>query len=151
MSAIEPRIHLSLDTCFAKKRWPMPEDWAPIVRDLGVAYVELSADTEADPMYHGEAYLARWDRRVEAACEKHGIGIGSLYSGHGSYTTMGLLHPDPEIVDRMLHLWVEPTLKRAAEFGAEFGFFFHAVARSEERRVGKECPSPCRSRWSPYH
>src|SRR6058998_2311773 len=23
--------------------------------------------------------------------------------------------------------------------------------RSEERRVGKECSSPCRSRWSPYH
>src|SRR3546814_11357242 len=22
---------------------------------------------------------------------------------------------------------------------------------SEERRVGKECVSPCRSRWSPYH
>ena len=33
----------------------------------------------------------------------------------------------------------------------------HAVAvydlggRSEERRVGKECVQPCRSRWSPYH
>src|SRR3546814_6456025 len=26
-----------------------------------------------------------------------------------------------------------------------------AVARSEERRVGKECVSTCRSRWSPYH
>ena len=24
-------------------------------------------------------------------------------------------------------------------------------SRSEERRVGKECSSPCRSRWSPYH
>src|SRR3546814_14742517 len=24
-------------------------------------------------------------------------------------------------------------------------------ARSEERREGKECVSPCRSRWSPYH
>src|SRR3546814_4091874 len=23
--------------------------------------------------------------------------------------------------------------------------------RSEERRVGKECVSPCRSRWSPYN
>ena len=23
--------------------------------------------------------------------------------------------------------------------------------RSEERRVGKECPQLCRSRWSPYH
>ena len=24
-------------------------------------------------------------------------------------------------------------------------------ARSEERRVGKECGDSCRSRWSPYH
>src|SRR3546814_15535718 len=24
-------------------------------------------------------------------------------------------------------------------------------ARSEERRVGKECVSTCQSRWSPYH
>src|SRR3546814_2972689 len=26
-----------------------------------------------------------------------------------------------------------------------------AVPRSEERRVGKECVSTCRSRWSPFH
>src|SRR3546814_2271076 len=26
-----------------------------------------------------------------------------------------------------------------------------SLARSEERRVGKECVSTCRSRWSPYH
>ena len=25
------------------------------------------------------------------------------------------------------------------------------IVRSEERRVGKECSEPCRSRWSPYH
>src|SRR3546814_14227760 len=25
------------------------------------------------------------------------------------------------------------------------------AGRSEERRVGKECVSTCRSRWSPYH
>src|SRR3546814_12634042 len=25
------------------------------------------------------------------------------------------------------------------------------ASRSEERRVGKECGSTCRSRWSPYH
>ena len=25
------------------------------------------------------------------------------------------------------------------------------TSRSEERRVGKECVQPCRSRWSPYH
>src|SRR3546814_16011079 len=28
---------------------------------------------------------------------------------------------------------------------------FSAQARTEERRVGKECVSTCRTRWSPYH
>src|SRR3546814_5237971 len=28
---------------------------------------------------------------------------------------------------------------------------FRQRYRSEERRVGKECVSTCRSRWSPYH
>src|SRR3546814_15477970 len=32
--------------------------------------------------------------------------------------------------------------------GTEAG---HAHLRSEERRVGKECVSTCRSRWSPYN
>src|SRR3546814_15939815 len=27
----------------------------------------------------------------------------------------------------------------------------HGADRSEERRVGKECVSTCRTRWSPYH
>src|SRR3546814_3317605 len=29
--------------------------------------------------------------------------------------------------------------------------FSQIARRSEERRVGKECVSTCRSRWSPYH
>ena len=36
-----------------------------------------------------------------------------------------------------------PAVKRETDFELRF--------RSEERRVGKECSSPCRSRWSPYH
>src|SRR3546814_17019649 len=28
---------------------------------------------------------------------------------------------------------------------------YHPQRRSEERRVGQECVSTCRSRWSPYH
>ncbi len=38
------------------------------------------------------------------------------------------------------------------------GIIFHHLSqwvtsgdRSEERRVGKECDTGCRSRWSPYH
>src|SRR3546814_2941526 len=30
-------------------------------------------------------------------------------------------------------------------------YFEVPATRSEERRVGKECVSTCRSRWSPYH
>src|SRR3546814_8361105 len=30
-------------------------------------------------------------------------------------------------------------------------YFPRRDIRSEERRVGKECVSTCRSRWSPYH
>lgn len=131
MSTIDPTITLAIDNCFAKKRWPMPDDWAPVIADLGVYHVELSADTEADPMYHGAAYLARWDAQVERACTRHGLTPASLYSGHGSYTTMGLLHPDDEVVERMVSRWLEPTIRRAAAFGADMGFFFHAVAESD--------------------
>ena len=32
-----------------------------------------------------------------------------------------------------------------------FDVSYDDLLRSEERRVGKECASMCRSRWSPYH
>src|SRR3546814_16691994 len=32
-----------------------------------------------------------------------------------------------------------------------YDFYGKWRERSEERRVGKECVSTCRSRWSPYH
>src|SRR3546814_7207571 len=36
-------------------------------------------------------------------------------------------------------------------FVTAFLILFSSVGRSEERRVGKECVSTCRSRWWPYH
>src|SRR3546814_2108282 len=41
--------------------------------------------------------------------------------------------------------------KKLELMGLEVGFHAPAPQRSEERRVGKECVSTCRSRWSPYH
>src|SRR3546814_2914255 len=38
-----------------------------------------------------------------------------------------------------------------ARYGNRIASVIHLAARSEERRVGKECVSTCRSRWSPYH
>src|SRR3546814_5254471 len=38
-----------------------------------------------------------------------------------------------------------------ANMMSKLGARHAAEVRSEERRVGKECVSTCRSRWSPYH
>src|SRR3546814_15069567 len=48
------------------------------------------------------------------------------------------------------------ALDRMGNFGEPFHWRLAVVEdvaerRSEERRVGKECVSTCRSRWSPYH
>src|SRR3546814_9601713 len=40
---------------------------------------------------------------------------------------------------------------RVVEFRNRSFSTFKRIGRSEERRVGKECVSTCRSRWSPYH
>src|SRR3546814_11234721 len=45
---------------------------------------------------------------------------------------------------------VNPTGSRTA-LPEPRGLSAARIGRSEERRVGKECVSTCRSRWSPYH
>src|SRR3546814_9746702 len=47
----------------------------------------------------------------------------------------------------------EEVLAELAAVPATLVFYETAprLDRSEERRVGKECVSTCRSRWSPYH
>ena len=48
-----------------------------------------------------------------------------------------------------------PTLAIALQFDVRYrttdSAYGGRLVRSEERRVGKECEVPCRSRWSPYH
>src|SRR3546814_19696714 len=47
------------------------------------------------------------------------------------------------IAGRMKAMEVSPLLGKSLDAAI--------TERSEERRVGKECVSTCRSRWSPYH
>src|SRR3546814_8926914 len=50
---------------------------------------------------------------------------------------------------------IAPALQRSFNSAASSGSISSSSRfksrRSEERRVGKECVSTCRSRWSPYH
>src|SRR3546814_14444655 len=48
-------------------------------------------------------------------------------------------------------LAVLPWSKSKAAALFELAVHHGDCLRSEERRVGKECVSTCRSRWSPYH
>src|SRR3546814_11646699 len=62
------------------------------------------------------------------------------------------------------HLSIPFGIAAIQKIGSEKGFIIDTTSdaqfftdrklkryRSEERRVGKECVSTCRSRWSPYH
>src|SRR3546814_5854122 len=57
----------------------------------------------------------------------------------------------PRLIAKMEHLGVsKPVVGITVPTGYSFNLDGTAI-RSEERRVGKECVSTCRSRWSPYH
>src|SRR3546814_11757185 len=59
---------------------------------------------------------------------------------------------DPELRQtRDNYAMKENTLPDPARRADLADFFFWTAWRSEERRVGKECVSTCRSRWSPDH
>src|SRR3546814_5450671 len=54
------------------------------------------------------------------------------------------LNADPKVHGILVQLPLPPQIDEAAVIAA-------IDPRSEERRVGKECVSTCRSRWSPDH
>src|SRR3546814_12055744 len=63
---------------------------------------------------------------------------------------------EPQVEDRTIRLQVaaarqEESGQGIARMSRASISAIGAMERSEERRVGKECVSTCRSRWSPYH
>src|SRR3546814_6506686 len=61
-------------------------------------------------------------------------------------TSEALVPPKPKLL-----LSTAFTLRFFAVCGTRSTPAQPSLGRSEERRVGKECVSTCRSRWSPYH
>src|SRR3546814_15815892 len=57
---------------------------------------------------------------------------------------------DPFALTLTLGAMIGQTLKEGFQDTNEYGIG-QGIERSEERRVGKECVSTSRSRWSPFH
>lgn len=125
-----PRIHLAVDNCFASKRWTEPREWMQIAHDAGIFCIEASADNECDPLYNTPDSLQSWLDSVQSASAQIGGKVVNLYSGHGTYATLGLAHPDQRIRDHIQHKWLEPMIRNAAVLGAGLGFFCHAFPQS---------------------
>lgn len=125
-----PRIFLAIDNCFASKRWTSPGEWMKVIKGLGLSYIEASADNECDPLYMGEEYLKEWADDVLHCSAELGVKVANLYSGHGTYATLGLAHTDKRIRDRFLERWLKPMAATAGKIGAGLGFFCHAFSDS---------------------
>ena len=125
--SIDPRISLAIDNCFASKRWTRPVDWMSLIRDMGLTLVEASADTECDPLYMGDEYTADWISEVKKQSEKLGVKVANLYSGHGTYATLGLVHTDERVRLRFRDKWFKKQADTARQLDAGLGFFAHGI------------------------
>lgn len=121
-----PKLHLAVDNCFASKRWTEPAEWMRIAADAGIYCIEASADNECDPLYTPAESLTLWLKKVETETVRTGVRVVNLYSGHGTYATLGLAHNDPRVRDHIQHHWLEPMIRSAAALKAGLGFFCHA-------------------------
>jgi hypothetical protein len=92
--------------------------------------VEASADNEIDPLYSCQAFLDDWIGQVQQESQRTGVRVVNCYSGHGTYSTLGLAHHDPRVRRHLRHNWVEPMLRTAGALQAGLGMFAHAFSEN---------------------
>jgi hypothetical protein len=123
-----PRIFLTVDNCFAIKRWIRPSTWMRTIQEIGAGYIEASTDNECDPLFATAEYLDDWAEEVLAKEQKRGIKLANFYTGYQTYRTVGLAHHDPRIRENLLNGWLKPMIRLARKVrAAGIGFSFFAM------------------------
>src|SRR3546814_11969877 len=81
------------------------------------------------------------------------VFFGTLPKGKlgGLLAGLGFMLPGFVLMFALSWLYLSTGIMQTVAATAAFLGVQQAVIRSEERRVGKECVSTCRSRWSPYN
>ncbi len=98
-----------------------------VIADLGIKFVEASADTECDPLYQGEEYINWWISETKRQSEKTGVVVKNVYSGHGTYCTLGLAHTHNAAREYFKNKWVKRQAQVAKAVDAGFGFYNQAL------------------------
>ena len=102
-----------------------------------VAKVTSLARCEREATAHLVAHLVEFDARK--------LHLGAGFSSLFTYCCEILGLSEHEAYNRI------EAARAAGRFPVILDMLLEGGLRSEERRVGKECPQLCRSRWSPYH
>jgi len=111
------RARLGINTCFAAKRWPLPHDWAQIVRyDIGVDIVELSLDLIPD--IGNPEQRARAADQTLGALTRYGLRAETTFTGLAAYCDNLLMHPDADRRHAALD-WYLAVVDLTARLGAK--------------------------------
>src|SRR3546814_10326348 len=109
---------------------------AAVVARLPGVHVLLNERIDGDfPNHHPDPTVPENLQQLQAAVRAEDCDLGIAFDGDGD--RLGVVDAEGRILwgDQILLFLARDLLKR----------------RSEERRVGKEGVSPCRTRWSPYN
>src|SRR3546814_16176167 len=74
-----------------------------------------------------------------------------VWESDGQLSLLELLQADADVTARLSADQLRELFDLGYHMKHVDTIFDRVFGRSEERRVGKECVSTCRSRWSPYH
>ena len=129
------------------------EPWGPVMLYWHLVCSDLSVDS---------SYFDAFERLKLFSLCKHPILYLSILHNFllTSWDDPGAWFALDSSVDWLIELaWSSPcSCNSASSIGSVVYLVFSSfrtllvfLSRSEERRVGKECVSTCRSRWSPYH
>ena len=108
-------LRLGINTCFAVKRWPRPDDWAPIVADrFGLRLVQHSLDLV--DLTGTTEDVERQAAAILAATSAAGLDVASTFTGLAAYSANLLLGPDP-VAREAARSWYERAIGFTARLG----------------------------------
>ena len=124
---MDPIISIGIDNCFALKRWVTPSEWARVIREMGMRYVEGVADLEIEPLLTPKVCHDQWIEEVNEQKAKHGVEVVMMYSNDSTYDTVGMAHPDSRIREHYVENWFGEFMRISGAIGADVGYFAHGV------------------------